>query len=317
MRVVLPESADPRVVEAAVKLRDLDILQPILIGAPGELAKSADERGMTLDGIEIIDHLHSPMREQYVETYYELRKHKGLTLQEASSAMDDSVFFAAMMLRTGAADGAVSGSLSPTAKVVQAGLRIIGLAPGIRTVSSCFVMIMPDKRWGHDGVMMFADCAIVPNPDAQALSDIAIATAATARSLVGIEPVIAMLSFSTKGSASHPDADKVIEATRLVREKAPQLRVDGELQADAAIIAKVGQQKAPGSTVAGHANTLIFPDLDAANIGYKLVQRLAGAEAIGPFLQGLIKPANDLSRGCSVDDIVNVSIVTAVQAQVR
>jgi phosphate acetyltransferase len=227
----------------------------------------------------------------------------------------DNLYFAAMMVRKGDAGGAVAGADNTTGDVLRAAFQVIGTAPGMKTVSSVFLMVTKTPEFGENGVLCFADCAVNPNPDAQALAEIAVSTAASCKSFLGVDARVAMLSFSTKGSASHDDCDKVLKALSIARELAPELSIDGELQADAALIPKVGDKKAPGSTVAGKANTIIFPDLDAGNIGYKLVERLAGAEAVGPIIQGLAKPVNDLSRGCSVEDIVNVSAITAVQAQ--
>ena len=270
---------------------------------------------MDYTGVRIIDPQKSGKLEEYAGIFFELRKSKGITMEAASKTVKDPIYFAVMMIKQGEADGMVSGAIHTTGDTIRPALQILKTAPGVPIVSSCFVMEIPDKSYGKDGIMIFGDCAVNINPTADELAVIAISSAQTGKALAGIEPKVAMLSFSTKGSAKHELVDKVSAATQKVKELAPDLMVDGELQADAALVESVGQLKSPGSPVAGRANTLIFPDLQAGNIGYKLVQRLAGAEAIGPILQGLAKPVNDLSRGCSVEDIVSVVAITAVQAQ--
>lgn len=316
MHIVLPEGTEPRTVQATRKITDQGIAKVTLLGNPDEVKKVAAETGTDLTGVEIIDPKTSEKSAAYASLLYELRKAKGMTPEQAAELVTgNTLYFGAVMLKAGDADGMVAGAINSTGNVLRPALQIIKTAPGIKVVSSCFIMEIPDHQWGDDGVMIFGDCAVIPNPTAEELASIAIASAASGKQLVDIDPRVAMLSFSTKGSAKHDNVTKVQEATKLAHELAPELKLDGELQADAALVESVGQLKAPGSTVAGHANTLIFPDLQAGNIGYKLVQRLAGAEAIGPIIQGLAKPVSDLSRGCSVDDIVSVVAITAVKAQ--
>ena len=311
--IVLPEGEESRNVQAAVKIVEQGIAKLTLLGDPAKVKEVA--AGASLEGLEIIDPKTSDKCEQYAATLYELRKAKGMTPEQAAELVRDPMYYGVMMVKMGDADGLVSGAIHSTGDMLRPALQIIKSKPGIKTVSSCFLMECPNKAYGDNGVMIFADCAVNIDPDAEALANIALGAADSARSLAGIEPRVAMLSFSTKGSAKHDAVTKVQEATRIAREMAPDLMLDGELQLDAALVEKVGQLKAPGSTVAGKANTLIFPSLEAGNIGYKLVQRLAGAEAYGPILQGIARPCNDLPRGCSVEDIVATVAITAVQAQ--
>jgi phosphate acetyltransferase len=313
-RIVLPEGSDARVVEAARILVDKKLVSElILLGTPDEINTAAAQAGVTLEGISIENPEDSPRLEEFTEAYFELRKHKGITMQKARYMVEDVLSYGAMLVACGYADGMVGGAIHATADVLRASIIIVRPAEGMKTVSSCFAMIVPNCSSGANGAFIYSDCGAVPNPDVSQLADIAIAAAGSCKQLLGVEPVVAMLAFSTKGSASDPIVDKVIEATNIVKERAPDLIVDGELQADAAIIENVAASKAPNSPVAGKANTLIFPDLNAGNIAYKLTERLTGGEAYGPLLQGLSKPVNDLSRGCKVSDIVNVAIITQVQ----
>ncbi len=308
-RVVLPEGTEERMIKAAKIILDEKIANVTLLGNKDEVKKLADANELSLNQVEVIEPLNSPDLEEYSNEYFELRKKKGMTIDRAREFMENPLFYGAMMVRKGMVDGSVAGSINTTGDVLRAGIHIIGLATGISSVSSSFLMVLPEFLGQKDKVFVFADCAVIPDPDPNQLLSIAISSAKTMQDLVGEEPKVAMLSFSTKGSAKHQLVDKVTKATDLLRDFAPDLKVDGELQLDAAIIPAVAKKKSPESEVAGQANVLIFPDLDAGNIGYKLVQRMAKAEAIGPIIQGLAKPANDLSRGCSVDDIVNVTAI--------
>ena len=311
--IVLPEGEETRNVQAAVMIMKEGLAKLTLLGNPDKVKEVA--AGADLTGIEIIDPATSDKCAAYAAALYELRKAKGMTEEQAAALVKDPMYYGIMMVKLGDADGLVSGAIHSTGDMLRPALQVIKAKPGMKTVSSCFLMECPNKTYGQDGVMIFSDCGVIPNPTAEELANIALGAADSARSLAGMEPRVAMLSFSTKGSAKHDNVTKVQEATRIAKEMAPDLMLDGELQLDAAIVESVGQLKAPGSPVAGKANTLIFPDLQAGNIGYKLVQRLAGAEAYGPILQGIAKPCNDLSRGCSADDIVATVAITAVQAQ--
>jgi phosphate acetyltransferase len=313
--VVLPETDDERTIVAVGKILAERTVKPVLVGDAGKIQALAGKTGVKLDGVEIRDPAKDPQLSEYAEVYRQRRKKDNLTPEQAREALLDPLFYGAALVQAGVAAGMTCGAANATASVLRAAIRVIGTAPGIKTVSSCFIMVHPDKKWGENGVMIFADSAVVPQPDASQLADIAQASANSARALTGFkEPRVAMLSFSTKGSAEHPDIDKVRAAVSILKQRCPDLIVDGEMQADAALVKSVGDKKCPGSPVAGRANVLIFPDLDAANIGYKLVQRLAGAEAIGPIIQGLAKPVNDLSRGASPDDIASVAAITSLLA---
>lgn len=315
--ILLPEGTEERTIQAAALITEEGIAKVALMGDELEIADKAAALGVNLNGVETINPVTSAKFKDFSEKFYEMRKAKGVTSEKAEETMKNPLFFAAMMIKLDLADGMVAGAISTTGDTLRPGLQIIKMAKGISVVSSCFIMEIPDRSYGDNGVMIFGDCAVNPNPTAEQLAAIAVSSADTGKALCGIEPRVAMLSFSTKGSAKHELVDKVKEATDLVKELSTDLMVDGELQADAALVEKVGQLKSPGSPVAGKANVLIFPDLQAGNIGYKLVQRLAGAEAIGPICQGFAKPINDLSRGCSIDDIVSVVAITAVQAQTQ
>ncbi len=310
--IVLPEASDRRVVEAAAEVLKREIARVVLIGNKGEIEAAA--AGLDLSKATIVDPKTDARFEDYVSTFYEMRKAKGMTIEKARETMCDNNYFGVMMVKKGDADGMVSGAIHSTADTLRPSLQILKTAPGTKLVSAFFMIVVPDCEYGEKGTFLFADSGLVMNPTADELSEIAISSAKSFEQLVGKESKVAMLSFSSYGSAKDPLVDKVIEATRLAKEKAPQLKLDGELQLDAAIVPSVGKSKAPGSTVAGTANTLVFPDLSAGNIGYKLAQRLAKAEAYGPITQGIAKPVNDLSRGCSADDIVGVVAITSVQA---
>ena len=305
--IVLPEGLEDRVIRAARILASDKIVQPILLGDEKKIRQKSEELKIDLSDISIFNPVSHPDLKKFANKYFELRKHKGVSPEAAKEAILNPLFFGAMMVRENIANGAVAGSINTTGDVLKAAIQIVGLMQNIKVVSSSFLMVLKNGE-----ILTFADCAVIPDPDPEQLASIAISSAKTHQKLVGTEPSVAMLSFSTKGSAKHPLADKVIEALQIVKKIEPSLNIDGELQFDAAYIPEIGNRKAPGSPVAGKANVFIFPDLNAANIGYKLVQRLAGAEAVGPVIQGLAKPYNDLSRGCSVDDIVNVAAICSI-----
>ena len=313
--IVLPEGKDARIVGAAADIAAQGIAKLTVLGNEEEVAAAAKEAGVTLAGVEVIDPAKSDKLAAYAEAFYELRKAKGMTPEKALETMKTPMYFGTMMVKLGDADGLVGGALCTTADTLRPGLQIVKTAPGVKTVSSCFVIEVPNCTLGSEGTFVFADCALNIDPTAEQLCDIAVASAATAKNVVGIDPKVAMLSYSTKGSGKGDAVDKVVAACGLIKEAAPELNVDGELQADAALISTVGKLKCPGSPVAGEANVLIFPEIQSGNIGYKLVQRLAHASAIGPLCQGFAKPINDLSRGCSREDVVNVVAMTALQAQ--
>ncbi|MCJ7813874.1 MAG: phosphate acetyltransferase [Candidatus Atribacteria bacterium] len=313
--IVLPEGEEPRMIKAAETIINEGFASLILLGKEDSIRSKARELGIELsDEIKIIHPKDSDKKKQYAESYYQLRKHKGVSLDEAYQLLENPLYFGALMVYHNDADGLVAGSINATGDVFRPALQTIKTAPGINIVSSAFVMVVPDCPYGEKGIIVFADCALNPEPNAEQLADIAIASAETGKALVGFEPKVAILSFSTKGSAKHPLVDKVIEAAKIAKEKKPNLLIDGELQADAALIPSIGERKAPNSKIAGKANVLIFPDLNSGNIAYKLTERLAKAEAIGPVSQGMRKPVNDLSRGCSAEDIVNVVAITVLQA---
>ncbi|MBE6047468.1 MAG: phosphate acetyltransferase [Clostridium sp.] len=313
--IVLPEGTEDRTLVAVQEIQKKGFARPVLIGNENEIKEKASSLDVDLSGIKIIDPEKSDRLETYVQTFYELRKKKGMTLEKADKIVRDPLYFATMMVKLDDADGMVSGAVHTTGDLLRPGLQIIKTAPGVSCVSSFFIMLVPGSKYGEDGLLLFSDCAVNPNPNEDQLATIAIATAETAQNLCNMEPKVAMLSFSTMGSADGELVQKVRNATEKAKELRPDLNIDGELQLDAAIVEKVAAQKAPNSTVAGKANVLVFPDLQAGNIGYKLVQRFANAEAIGPICQGFAKPINDLSRGCCSDDIVKVVAITAVQAQ--
>nr|WP_320119888.1 phosphate acetyltransferase [uncultured Marinifilum sp.] len=314
-KIVLPEGTEERTLQAADILLEEGIAQIILIGAPEEIKSEATRLGLkNIDKAIVVDPKNHEKMEAYAEILVELRKKKGMTMEQAMGLVQDPLYLATLMIKAGDADGEVAGALNATGDVLRPAFQIVKTMPGISVVSGAFIMIMKDKTYGDNGMMVFADCAVHPNPTASELAEIAVATAKTTKAIANMEPRVAMLSFSTKGSGKHEMVDKVVEATRLAKEMAPEFQIDGEMQADAAIVEAIGSKKAPGSEVAGKANVLVFPTLEVGNISYKLVQRLAGAEAVGPVLQGMAAPINDLSRGCSVSDIVNLVAITANQA---
>jgi len=315
MSLVLPEGTEPRTLQAARKILDQGLAASVsLIGCPAEIEKTACTAGCDLRGLHLIYPECCEQRESFAAELYRLRRRRGMTVEQAWLKICDPLGFAAMLVRMGQADTLVAGAQSSTAAVLKAVFTIIGLHPDVEVASSFFIMHLPDSKWGEEGHLLFSDCATIPNPDSRQLSEIALAAAESFQTLLGAEPRVAMLSFSTFGSASNDMVEKVAEATAMAKTKRPDLLIDGEMQLDAALIPDVAKKKAPDSPVAGRANVLIFPDLNSGNIGYKLVQRLAGAKAYGPFLQGTAKAVSDLSRGCSVEDIVNTATVTLVQA---
>ncbi len=310
--IVLAEGEEIRTIKAAAIVKAEGYAKNILLGNPEKISKMAADAGVDIEGVEIID--PSEGNEEFAELFAELRKKKGVTIEQARETVKDPLYYGVMMVKTGKVDGMVAGAVNSSANVIRPSLQILKTAPNTKIVSAFFIMNVPDCDMGENGTFVFADCGLNQQPTAEELSEIAISSAASFKSLVGAEPKVAMLSYSTYGSAKHDDVAKVTTATQLVKEKAPDIMVDGELQLDAAIVASVGAQKAPTSPVAGKANVLVFPDLDAGNIGYKLVQRLAKAEAYGPVLQGVAAPVNDLSRGCTAEDIAGVVAITSVQA---
>jgi phosphate acetyltransferase len=317
-RIVLPESYEERTIKAADIVLAEKIAHIILIGNPVTITEDAEKFGLkSISKSVIVDPQNNPKKNEYVNLMVELRKSKGLTREQAMQLLLDPLYIAAIMIKNGDADGEVAGANNATGDVLLPAFQFVKTKPGISVVSGAFLMFLNNNKFGENGILVFADCAVHPNPTAQELAEIAIATSHTTRVIAGFEPRIAMLSFSTKGSAKHEMVDKVRTATDIAKKMDPSLKIDGELQADAAIVEAIGQMKAPGSEIAGRANVLIFPSLEAGNIAYKLVQRLANAEAVGPILQGMAAPINDLSRGCSVSDIVNLIAITANQAAIK
>jgi len=313
-KVVLPETEDERTLQAAARLAKEQICRVVLVGVPDQVRADAQKCGADIAGCEIMSPLDEKTTAPLAEKLYQYRKEKGLTQDQARQLIKDYLYFGTMLLKEGLVDGYVAGATHTTGDNLRPGLQIVKAAPGLKTVSSFFIMVHPNPKWGENGVMLFSDCGMVEMPTAEQLSDIAIASARSWKQLVGTEPRVAMLSYSTKGSAKSADTEKVLKALDLARKAAPTLCIDGEMQFDAALIPSIGERKAKGSPVAGKANVFIFPDLDAGNIGYKITERLGGAQALGPMVQGMAKPAHDLSRGCSADDIVKVAAIAAIMA---
>lgn len=314
-KIVLPEGNEERTIKATEVIVSEKIADVFLVGKEDEIINHSKKLNVNIDGAKIIDPENSEKYDEYVNLFFELRKNKGMTIDKAREIIKDEMYFGTMMLKNGDVDGLVSGAVHTTADLLRPGMQIIKTSPNIKIVSSFFIMNVPNKVYGEDGVMFFADSAVNPNPTAEELAHIAISTADNAKLLTGISPNVALLSFSSMGSAKHELVDKIIDANRIANQLRPDLMIEGELQLDTAIVPEICKSKAPNSKLQGKANVLIFPDLQSGNIGYKLVQRLANAEAIGPICQGFAKPLNDLSRGCSVSDIVNMVAVTCVQAQ--
>lgn len=315
MRIVLPEGTELRTLKAADQIISEGLAKIILIGNPEKVNSLAKENNLNnISKSKIIDPLKHADKDKYTDLLFDIRKSKGLSREDALKLVEDPLYLAVLMIKAGDADGEVAGADNATGDVLRPAFQVVKTLPGISVVSGAFIMIFKDKEFGENGIMVFADCAVHPNPTAKELAEIAVATGQTTRAIAGFEPKIAMLSFSTKGSAKHEMVDKVVEATKIAKEMAPDMMIDGELQSDAAIIPEIGSKKAPGSKIAGQANVLVFPTLETGNIAYKLVQRMAHAEAVGPILQGMAAPINDLSRGCSVSDIVNLVAITANQA---
>jgi phosphate acetyltransferase len=315
-KIVLPEGEEERTLKAADIITEKSIASIVLLGNKDAIhAKAKELQLKNIEKIEIIDPCNNPKKEFYAEMLYQIRSKRGMTIEEARKLVENPLYLATLLIKNGEVDGEVAGALNATGDVLRPAFQVVKTLPGVSVVSGAFVMIFKDKQWGDNGVMVFADCAAHPNPTSQELAEIAVVSAKTAKQIAGLDPRVAMLSFSTKGSAKHEMVDKVVETTQLAKEMDPTLKIDGELQADAAIVPSVGASKAPNSEIAGKANVLVFPTLEVGNIAYKLVQRLAGAEAVGPIMQGMAAPINDLSRGCSVDDIVSLVAITACQAQ--
>jgi phosphate acetyltransferase len=313
-KIVLPEGEEERTLEACKQIKAEKLAEAILVGNEENIKANAKKIGLDLDGITVIDPAKSEKTKEYAEALYEIRKNKGMTIEKAEKTVLDPLYYGTMMVKLGDGDGMVSGAIHTTGDLLRPGLQIIKTAPGVSSVSSFFIIMVPDCEYGDNGLFLFADCGVNIDPDSEQLASIAIATAETAKQLCNMDPKVAMLSFSTKGSAKHASVDNVVEAVKIANERRPDLAIDGELQMDAALVKSVAAQKAPGSKVAGNANVLVFPDLGAGNIAYKTAQRLGKADAIGPLCQGFAKPINDLSRGCSAEDIVKTVVVTAVQA---